>query len=34
MSEPVITFKSMKITYTSQFSFLGANITNKGHAVA
>jgi hypothetical protein len=28
MSEPVITFKNMKIMYTSQFSFLGVNITN------
>jgi hypothetical protein len=28
MSEPVITFKNMKISYTSQFKFLGVNITN------
>jgi hypothetical protein len=27
MTEPVITFKYMKITYTSQFRFLGINIT-------
>jgi hypothetical protein len=28
MSEPDITFKNMKITYTSQFGFLGVNIAN------
>ncbi|PNF29254.1 hypothetical protein B7P43_G10478, partial [Cryptotermes secundus] len=28
MSEPVITFKNMKISYTSQFKFLGVNISN------
>jgi hypothetical protein len=28
MTEPVITFKNKEIAYTSQFRFLGINITN------
>jgi hypothetical protein len=28
MTEPVITFKNKEISYTSQFRFLGINITN------
>jgi hypothetical protein len=28
MTEPVIKFKNKEITYTSQFRFLGINITN------
>jgi hypothetical protein len=28
MTKPVITFKNTNITYTSQFKFLGVNITN------